>query len=213
MSGKESWEKTIGLIRKRYVDAATTLTTLRESGGVVTVKVTGGLLEMNEVPEIECEITMTVPAHYVPHLHTTTKMFLSNVYEKVYGEANPLSWTAKELQQDFKITTCDISKNNHIQSDTFFGLRVEFTIVDPVTELGSVVAVQDPSSIYYIAVVSSVASSSSSSSSSSSASSAAVQLRSDLSWQTMLRTEASALKALSDARFASAQALMFAANN
>ena len=200
-SGRKSWAHTIESMRARYCESAATLTTLRESGGVVTITVIGGLLDIHSVPTTKRAITIRVPEGYAPHAHATTKMFLSNAYEKVHGEANPLSWTAQELRSDFRITQCPRSGHMHIQSDTFFGLRVAFAIVSPDIVPPIASALAGSYSIYFDDAWKTAPPSS------SPTNAAALMSAQDVSWQTGLRAEAVALGRSSAKRFAELQVL------
>ena len=133
LSMAASWLKSIGLIRSRYVAMATTLLGLRETSSetrTVVVEITGGVLEMRD-DGVEVKETLTfevaVGEVYKPHESEVTILFCSNVYEKAFEEACP--FTEKELKTDLKITKCPNTRNNHVQSDTFFGLRIEIKVV------------------------------------------------------------------------------------
>ena len=206
--GAESWAATVESIRARYRDAATALASLRAEGGIVVITVLGGLLDINGVAAGERVITLRVPKGYVPHAHATTTMFLSNVYEKVHGEANPLAWTAQELRRDFKITTCACTGNTHIQSDTFFGLRVSFAIADAPHAPIAIASADTKTSIY-----SQNAWKFAPSSTATNASSEMLLDAQERSWQAELRTEAAALSRVSAKRFAEAAALMVRADS
>ena len=190
----ESWKATIIRIRKRYVAGAAVMEKLAASGPhTLTVKVTGGLLDMQRVPEIEREITICTDGSYVPHSCGTTLMFLSNVLKKVYHDAYPLSIVELELRRDWGVTTCAISGNRHIQSDTFYGLRLEFIIIEPLA-LCKLLANHATQSAAY-----------------SMTSPADVRvLRSQKSWRKMLRKEARALRKEAKKSFLTTSALLCA---
>jgi hypothetical protein len=129
----DSWAKSIGLIRGRYVAMATTLSALRKPSPharTVVVEITGGVLEMQAGDaDVTETLTFEVAANevYVPHESEVTILFCSNVYEKAFEEACPFA--QKELKTDLKITTCPNTRSEHIQSDTFFGLRIEIKTI------------------------------------------------------------------------------------
>ena len=134
-----SWIKSIRLIRSRYVSMADTLVGLREASEqprTVVVEITGGVLKMQAGSsegdaEIAKTLTFTVEAGavYVPHESVVTVLFCSNVYETAFKEACPPDLTEKELKADLKITTCANTGSVHIQSDTFFGLRIAISTI------------------------------------------------------------------------------------
>jgi hypothetical protein len=162
----------------------------------LTVKVTGGLQEMQNVPESEREITMTIDGPFVPHECDTTKMFLSNLLKKVYHEACPPSIVETELRRDWRVTKCAISGNRHVQSDTFYGLRIEFIILSS-RALRALLAKQAQCATKQSAY--SVVSSPDS-----------LVLRSQKSWRKMLRKEARALRKEAMESFPTTSALLCA---
>ena len=198
MSTYESWKANIIHIRERYVAGAAVMEELGASGPhTLTVKVTGGLQEMQNVPESEREITMTIDGPFVPHECDTTKMFLSNLLKKVYHEACPPSIVETELRRDWRVTKCAISGNRHVQSDTFYGLRIEFIILSS-RALRVLLAKQAQCATKQSAAYSVVSPPDS------------LVLRSQKSWRKMLRKEARALRKEAMESFPTTSALLCA---
>ena len=182
MSTRDSWMATIVCIRRRYVAAAAMMRTLRESEfrHTLTVSLSGGLLDMHNVPLIERSITFAVDGPFVPWECDTTKMFISNAMKKVYHAPCPLSHVATELRRDWRVSKCPVSGNMHIQSDTFYGLRLEFVILTPLA-LHALKLEQEQSAVHSAAyrIV---------------CPHGGIFLRSQASWRKMLRNEARGLR-------------------
>ena len=126
ISAAESVKRTYVDIGDRYVKQATVNKSLKErlGGGSVRISLTGGLLDVNDIPADKRWIWFKVDGTYDVMEDNTAKLFLSLAFEKVHAIACPLSRVSRELHADMHVQRCSASGDWHIKSDTFFGLRI-----------------------------------------------------------------------------------------